>query len=681
MDNKQELPEIKMRRIGGTRGGWQAVNVLLYFAVVILVFTTITLLTNTKSISVNCEAQLSDFDFSSDIAYISADCFDWYPESLYTPDDFDSGVARLPQPIEQGAVQYGTYRLVLSGLTPGTSYGLSGYSATYAQTVWIDGVLLSAVGTPGESAETTVPKTNYYTTFFTAGSEPTEIVIQRSCFVHANGGKLFSQHLGEHSLIAGLDDLIKLRGAVMTGCMLMATLFFFGVFLFFRHRRQFLYFPLSCLLITIRTLCVDHKLIMVLFPDLNWHFSLRLEYLATIGFFIFFFMYVNLMFKRRMNKAINICGLILGGSYFGMVLLTSSAIYTQVLSYVHYGALIYVLTTVFLLARGLVKERKGRLPEHFLILFGIIGYTALQILDLIQYSFNTLYQDLNLTQMGVMVFVFANMLALALDFTRTEAELYEARQKEREAEDSARLLAAENLALDRVNRLKTEFLGNISHELKTPLAVMSSHAQLTRQHEEEKPSPDDYIVNKMLLTASEAERLAVMVNQLLDLTRIEENRMECRMSTEDITGIIRGVIDKFYPVLNKNHNTIKTELPEVFPVVRCDADRVGQILLNLLSNAIRSTRYGVITVSVYKEGSGADSFAAVTVTDTGSGIESDRLPVIFDRYYSNAPGGTGTGLGLYITKRLVEAQGGKIWIESELGKGTAVTFTLPLDRI
>ena len=91
--------------------------------------------------------------------------------------------------------------------------------------------------------------------------------------------------------------------------------------------------------------------------------------------------------------------------------------------------------------------------------------------------------------------------------------------------ERANRVESENEMLDRLNRMKTEFLGNVSHELKTPLAVISSHAQLTRQHEQENPPQDDYVTNKMLLISSEAERTAALVEQLLEITRIEEGRL------------------------------------------------------------------------------------------------------------------------------------------------------------
>jgi len=666
MKNKQAQSDMQPPLTG--KG--QFSKTLLFFCAVILVFATIIISTATKSVNIGQAGELPGFDFSSNVACINPECFDAYPEAFYTPDDFTDGlVTERPAVEDDGLAGYYTYRLTPE-LTEGTVYGLSGYSATYAQKVWVDGILLSSVGTPGKSLESTTPKSNYYTIYFTAGSGQTEIIIQRSGFVHANGGQLFPQYVGEQSLISELNDGIKFRGAVMVGSMLMASLFFFGIFLFFRQRRQFLYFPLSCLLITIRTLCVDHKLIMTLFPNLNWQLSLRLEYLATISFYIFFFMYVNLMFKRGMNKTVNICGLIFGCSYFVFVLLTPAVIYTQFLSYMQYGALIYVFTTVFLLARGMVKDKENRLPEHFLILFGIIGYTALQLIEFIRYSVNNLHQDLNLTQMGVMVFVFANTLALALNFTYTEKSLAEARQRERETEETTRLLAKDNAALDRVNQLKNDLIATISHEMRTPLTVMSNYAQLAAKAIQ-RGDYNDESLQRLGTIVREAKRLAELSSNFLHAFKEQASvRQKEPLSIGDLITHTAGV---FKPIMDKKQNRQTLHLAADLPPVFGNTDELTQVLFNLLANADTHTKNGEIVISTeWRSESG--EFAQISISDTGSGISPELLPHIFEKKRHDEKG---TGYGLRICKEIIENHGGKITMENHQGKGAVVTFTVP----
>lgn len=254
------------------------------------------------------------------------------------------------------------------------------------------------------------------------------------------------------------------------------------------------------------------------------------------------------------------------------------------------------------------------------------------------------------------------------------------REQERQR-DLLRLAEEEKAMLKRLDRLKTEFLGNVSHELKTPLTVMSGYAQYSRKTLAGMPEMAE-AENRMMLIASEADRLALMVTQILDATRIEEGRMMIDPRPASIAAIIQKTVNTYYPVFSKNNNTLKIGRNAGLPSVLCDEARISQVLVNLISNAARHTRDGVITVSAEAAG----SFAVVTVSDTGAGIAPEYLPHLFERFKSGAgqeegarnKTETGTGLGLYICRHIVETHGGKITLRSAPGEGTAVSFTLPL---
>lgn len=246
--------------------------------------------------------------------------------------------------------------------------------------------------------------------------------------------------------------------------------------------------------------------------------------------------------------------------------------------------------------------------------------------------------------------------------------------------EQQRQLAKQNEALGRLNRLKTEFLGNVSHELKTPLAVMMGVAQNTK-HSLEKRDVADELIGEMKLLASEAERLSLMVSQVLDITRIEEGSMSIHLQNCSIREIIQITIDTYYPQLKKNGNRLAICVDDELPEVSADAGRVTQVLVNLLQNAIRHTLNGTITISAKLHG----AFVCVMVKDTGEGILPERLPFIFERFKSHDSAkkahtgtDTGTGLGLFICKHIVEAHGGEITVTSEPGGGTNAAFTIPV---
>lgn len=251
-------------------------------------------------------------------------------------------------------------------------------------------------------------------------------------------------------------------------------------------------------------------------------------------------------------------------------------------------------------------------------------------------------------------------------------------EQQRELEQARHKLAEENLMLERVSQLKTEFLANISHELRTPLTVVSGYAQTSRASLSELPGAET-IADSMALIASETERMSLLIGQILDVTRIDENRMAFTPVSCSLTQVIQNTISTYYPVLNKNHNKLSLRIPMDIPTAFADPLRVSQVLVNLVANAIRHTSNGLITVSA----TALEDFIEIAVADTGEGIAPERLPLLFERYKSRDSAGhavsksTGTGLGLFICKHIIDVHGGRIWVESHEGAGTTVRFTLP----
>ena len=256
-----------------------------------------------------------------------------------------------------------------------------------------------------------------------------------------------------------------------------------------------------------------------------------------------------------------------------------------------------------------------------------------------------------------------------------QRELEKAREDALAAKE---ILARQNEALEQLNNMKTEFLGNISHELKTPLTVISGYAQLSERQLEVAGKPEDAgIIDKMKFISSEAERLGLMVGQILDVSRIEEGRMFVSPKPCYCDEIIHSTIKTNFPILNKNKNKLEIQIEKDLPMILADPLRISQVIINLIANAIRYTTKGTITVSA----AGKAGFVEINISDTGSGISPAVLPHIFERYSTSKAGDgrdTGTGLGLFICKFIIEEHGGSIAVESESGKGTTMRFTVPI---
>ncbi len=236
-------------------------------------------------------------------------------------------------------------------------------------------------------------------------------------------------------------------------------------------------------------------------------------------------------------------------------------------------------------------------------------------------------------------------------------------------------LEQRNREVERANRLKSEFLASVSHELRTPLHTIIGFAELLAE-ELEGPlnEPQKRFVEHI---RRDSLHLLELINDVLDLSKIEAGKLDLRREVFEIAPAAGEVLASIGPQAEAKGLRVETEIPED---VEVDADRVRfkEILYNLLSNAVKFTPEGG---SIRVEASSQDGFIRVLVSDTGIGIATESQKSVFDKFHQLGPTTRGvregTGLGLAITKHLVEMHGGKIWLESEMGKGSKFWFTLP----
>jgi signal transduction histidine kinase len=246
-------------------------------------------------------------------------------------------------------------------------------------------------------------------------------------------------------------------------------------------------------------------------------------------------------------------------------------------------------------------------------------------------------------------------------------------------EEQHRELSRLNAELDQANKLKDQFLANVSHELRTPLnSVIGFSDLLLTMVSDESPLTDtqrDYLDT----IARNGRHLLELINELLDLSKIAAGRMELRREPVVVDALLREAADTVRAQLEARKHTLAIELPGDHVAVSADRGRVRQVLLNLLSNAIKfSTDGGRITLSARPEDAGGVRMA---VSDTGIGIAPGDQQKLFQEFVQLDGGASrryeGTGLGLALSKRLVELHGGAIGVDSELGKGSTFWFTIP----
>lgn len=233
-----------------------------------------------------------------------------------------------------------------------------------------------------------------------------------------------------------------------------------------------------------------------------------------------------------------------------------------------------------------------------------------------------------------------------------------------------------------IDRLKTEFVSLVSHELRTPLSSIKAYAEILLK----KPDRDlDQRVEFLNIINEETDRLTRLINDILNITKIEERKTDIERRPVDISGVIDKSVSAHRPSAQRKHITIDVGVQKDIPLIWGDEDSLMQVLANLLNNALKYTSEGGeirISAQYLREDSRLSGEVEVRVRDNGIGIPSEYLEKVFERFFRidrpNEGDETGTGLGLYFCKYIVERQGGRIWAESEVGKGSTVILKLPV---
>jgi two-component system phosphate regulon sensor histidine kinase PhoR len=222
--------------------------------------------------------------------------------------------------------------------------------------------------------------------------------------------------------------------------------------------------------------------------------------------------------------------------------------------------------------------------------------------------------------------------------------------------------------------MRRELVGNISHELRTPLSTIKAIVETLKDS-----AINDQEVAGSFLTSidSEVDRMTQIVAELTELSRIETGRAEFNLGETNLNLLVKETMAQLNPYAERQGVTVATDLSDNLSQVIADRDRMRQVMTNLLHNAIKFSPQGSrVVISTRQE----RDYVSVSVIDNGIGIAKKNLPHVFERFYKadKSRSGGGTGLGLAIAKHIVQGHGGEISVQSEEGKGSVFSFTLPL---
>ena len=258
------------------------------------------------------------------------------------------------------------------------------------------------------------------------------------------------------------------------------------------------------------------------------------------------------------------------------------------------------------------------------------------------------------------------MIAVAQDITarkRQEKELHEAK-----------------VAAEAANATKSQFLATMSHELRTPLNAIIGYTEMMTEDAQDN-GHDEYVPDLKKVHSS-AKHLLALINDVLDLSKIEAGKMDLYLETVEVKPLIEDVVSVVAPLVDKKANKLSINLGPNLGNIHADVTKVRQSLFNLLSNASKFTERGTITLDVYRSWENGSEIFHFTVSDTGIGMNKEQLGRMFQAFTQADASTTrkfgGTGLGLVISRNFCQMMGGDITVESEEGKGTKFTIVLPV---
>ena len=590
-------------------------------------------------------------DLSREVVNI-VNSWDHYPGALYTSADFSAGGAALTQAAgdgERDETRYGTYRLVIKA-PPQRYYSLCSYSIDYCTLVFVNGVEAASFGTVADNAEASVPRIGYMTIpLYSGETGEIEIIYQYANFVHQDGGFIQPTYLSTPQNIeefkAG-NDLVSLS---LSGGLLVLFLYFL-LCAAVQQRLDLLALAICCLMMALRD--QNFLVIHAMPPGTSWYLAYRIfmavtAFLPGMVLLLLASMYPHtvkkipiLVFATTMAIAVVLIA-VLPTIWLVTVCTVTWCCAAVYLAFLGWGVIRYYLR------RKVIRAADVMTVSGFTVLIASILLEALFVNNS---SFVTRY---GVMPCGMLIFVLLIAVAISLQVQAQAAALIESRSR--------------GELLERMNAMNLDFLHQVAHELKTPLTVISGYAQLTGLQIAANSTSSETLENLKTIQ-QEALRLSDMVTKLMDYSHGQKS--EARFGTVEVAPLLDSVRAICTPMCLKNGNRVIIQngiCADVFG----NNEMLLQIFINLTVNANRHTQNGVITISASDTES--REYVVFRVEDTGSGIDKELLPHVFDKGYS---GDGGSGLGLAICREAVEAHGGMLEVERTGPEGTVFAFTV-----
>lgn len=637
----------------------------------------------------------------------------FYWQELYTPQDFKENEVKapkstvtVPNPWSSYIIEgnklpktgYATYRLIIdvpkSEIGTVKSLYIPGVSSAY--TLWIDGENRVSVGKVGKNSSTMKPGNIPKTVSFVVKSNQVEIIFHVSNYFQRKAGLFESILIGESEAIHHYQEKnLFFRSMVIVSLLLMG-LYHLTLFAFRKKELQFVFFGVLCIIVGIRAILVNRGLAPYIlpnrglapydFPIISWEMANKIEYLgATLGI-LFFSLFTYTQFKEDMSRAVRNLIIVVFSIYSLFIIIAPSLLFTRVMLLLQLLIMLTFMYLFFVYITALIRKRLFALLNSVAV--GILILTAVNDILL----FNNIIQTTELSSVGLLFFMFIQAIIIAkkysLSFLNAEKLSYElfllnASLEQQIQERTVELkltnneLQVANQKLNDAHRSRSKWIHNITHEIAAPLTSIRSYT---------KGMLDGVIKsdqNYLQVVYDQSLYLSRLLEDLRDMTEIENNQIQFYLEPVNIQNYTHQLYEKYKLDIEKQGISFMYQdlLPqrEKGYIVQIDKMRIEQVLVNLLKNAQRFVDdKGKIMMELGKEG---EQTIIIKIIDNGAGIEEDELNVVFNRFYKGNKQGkphNGSGLGLPISKEIIDYHQGELKVTSNVGEGSCFYFTLPL---
>ena len=573
----------------------------------------------------------------------------------------------LPDGRRLGGEGVATYRLqiLLSGNAPPLTLKIPPpYSAVR---IWVDGRVVAATGSPALDAATEVP--GGLTRFVTlhGAQREVELAMEVSNHFHFEGG------FGKALYLDGNGELAKAwQRQLMTNAGALMALAMMALFIAAFVRRGVsaaTVFLVMLLIACTMRLASTSELLRIFFPAVPEVWAYRLEYLPIYLFYPIYFFLLRELFPGCLHRSVGYVLTTISLMGVALVLLTEPRMFTRLRDL---ASLLLILSS-FYFAWRLAVAAWRRHSGALLLGIGALAFLATVVHDALMYAH--FYESIDLVPYGALVFMFSHALVLgrrvvkALDNVRDLSQELSALNEglERQVEERTRALSDKSATLER-------FLANLSHEVRTPLnAVLGMVRVILRE------APPDPLRERLQVADAAGRHLVTMLDTVLELTRLEAGRTELAPQPVDMTRLMEDAVALMQPGAEEKGLLLTLDMADVSAShYWLDPLRMRQVVLNLISNAVKFTERGGVDVALAGHPTDEGVMLVLTVADTGPGVPRAARAIIFEPFHQGESSRLdGSGLGLSIVNGLIGLMGGTVSLHDRPGGGSVFMVSVP----